>query len=169
MSDLTPDEIQQQMRQARRELGADVVDIAEQARVMTDWKYYVRSNPWLCLGAAATLGYLLVPQRIKLPPVSLEPMLEMVKATQAATQQAAAHAVKETIQATQPPPPPKQSLLSMALGMLGSTVLQGGMAIASQQLNSFLHQQLEASGNGPGQWAHGQRQPGLSYISEQQR
>src|SRR5204862_1593242 len=28
----------------------------------TDWRHYVRKYPWLCLGATAAAGYLLVPR-----------------------------------------------------------------------------------------------------------
>ena len=30
---------------------------------MVDWKHYVRTYPWVCLGTAAVLGFLIVPRR----------------------------------------------------------------------------------------------------------
>ena len=30
---------------------------------MVDWKHYVKAHPWVCLGAAAVLGFLIVPKR----------------------------------------------------------------------------------------------------------
>ena len=65
MSDvLSSDEIVQQMCEVRRELGDDVQELAESARVLTDWRHYVHQYPWACLGAAALLGYFATPARI---------------------------------------------------------------------------------------------------------
>ena len=33
------------------------------ARSMVDWKHYVKTYPWVCLGAAGALGFLIVPKR----------------------------------------------------------------------------------------------------------
>ena len=33
------------------------------ARIMVDWKHYVKTYPWVCLGTAAALGFLIVPKR----------------------------------------------------------------------------------------------------------
>ena len=33
------------------------------ARSMVDWKHYVKTYPWVCLGTAAALGFLIVPKR----------------------------------------------------------------------------------------------------------
>ena len=30
---------------------------------MTDWKHYVKTYPWVCLGTAAAVGFLMVPKR----------------------------------------------------------------------------------------------------------
>lgn len=137
-ADVTADEIQKQMRKTRRELGVGVSDIVEKARVMTDWKHYVRTNPWLCLGAAGILGYLLVPQKFQLSQSSMEPIIELGKAA------------RDTADATKPSASVSSSIFSLMLGMLGPTLLQGGMALASQQLNSLLQPPPEASTNGKG-------------------
>jgi hypothetical protein len=55
--------IQQRMREVRRELGHD---LAMSARDITDWRSYVRASPWLAVGSAVAIGYLLAP---KGPPV----------------------------------------------------------------------------------------------------
>src|SRR5579872_6148179 len=56
-------EIQQRMQQLRMSVGVDVHDLVENARAMTDWRRYWRHHPWLWCGAAAVLGYCLVPSR----------------------------------------------------------------------------------------------------------
>src|SRR4249920_1505119 len=56
-------EIQREMQHVRANLGTDVRNLAQQARDSTDWRHYVRSYPWVCLGAVAAAGYLLVPYK----------------------------------------------------------------------------------------------------------
>jgi len=51
--------IQQRMQEVRRELSADLVT---SARDIKDWRSYVRANPWLCIVAAAAVGYYLAPK-----------------------------------------------------------------------------------------------------------
>jgi hypothetical protein len=38
-------------------------DMSAHARTMLDWKHYVKTYPWVCLGTAAVLGFLIVPKR----------------------------------------------------------------------------------------------------------
>ena len=55
--------IRQRMEEVRCDLDEDVQEIVEGARDMGDWRSYVRRYPWVCLGAAAVAGYLIVPRR----------------------------------------------------------------------------------------------------------
>lgn len=55
--------IRRRMEAVRCDLDEDVQEIVEGARDMGDWRSYVRSYPWVCLGAAAVAGYLIVPRR----------------------------------------------------------------------------------------------------------
>jgi hypothetical protein len=41
----------------------DVEHVAESAKAMTDWTYYVRRCPWMAVGLAAAAGFLLVPRK----------------------------------------------------------------------------------------------------------
>lgn len=56
--------IQHDMAAMRREVQSDVGEIVEDARTLTDWRYYVQTYPWQCLAAAGAIGYLLVPKRL---------------------------------------------------------------------------------------------------------
>jgi hypothetical protein len=53
----------ERMAALRRELVSDVEHVAESAKAMTDWTYYVRRFPWAAVGVAAAAGFLLVPKR----------------------------------------------------------------------------------------------------------
>jgi hypothetical protein len=51
------------MQQIRCEIDQDLEEMAASARSMVDWKHYVKTHPWVCLGTAAALGFLIVPKR----------------------------------------------------------------------------------------------------------
>jgi hypothetical protein len=119
------EEIQRQMRDVRSELRNDVQDLVDNARVMTDWHYYVRSYPWLCLGAAAAVGYLLVPSRVQVFKPDAQMLADLVRQHQVAVK-------------TEVKPQPSGGLLGGLVNMAAGAALQGAMAIASQQLNQFL-------------------------------
>jgi hypothetical protein len=55
------EEIQRQMQSVRSSLRADVKELVENARDMTDWHYYVRRYPWAAVAAAAGVGFLITP------------------------------------------------------------------------------------------------------------
>lgn len=127
------DELQRQMREVRAELRDEVQEIVENARVLADWQYYVRQYPWLCLGAAAALGYLVVPQRIQVIKPDSKAIADMIRQHQVA--------VKTEVK-PQPPPGLLGGLVNMAAGM----AVQGLLAVASAQLNQFLQQVTEQPG-----------------------
>jgi hypothetical protein len=51
------------MQQIRCEMDQDLEQMVATARSMVDWKHYVKTYPWVCLGTAAALGFLIVPKR----------------------------------------------------------------------------------------------------------
>ena len=55
--------ILQRMEEVRCDVDEDVQEIVEGARDMGKWRYYVRTYPWVCLGAALAAGFLIVPRR----------------------------------------------------------------------------------------------------------
>lgn len=113
------------MRDVRSELREDVQEIVENARVMTDWQYYVRSYPWLCLGAAAAVGYLIVPSRVQVYRPDPQMLAELVRQHQVAVK-------------TEVKPQPSGGLLGGLVNIAAGAALQGASAIASQQLQQFL-------------------------------
>ncbi|MHB1038075.1 MAG: hypothetical protein ACYC35_26880 [Pirellulales bacterium] len=57
--------VRARMQQLRCEIDGDMEDVSASARTMLDWKHYVKTYPWVCLGAAVALGFLIVPTRSK--------------------------------------------------------------------------------------------------------
>ncbi len=116
-------DIPKQMQQVRRELVGDVQALAENVQVLTDWRHYVKSHPWLCLGAAAVVGYVLVPKARSAQPLDAAAMKELLDA--AKTHSSA-------------PPKASSGIMSALVGMATSTLFQAGVGIISQHLNDFL-------------------------------
>ena len=67
------------MQQLRCEIDGDMEDMAASARTMVDWKHYVKTYPWVCLGTAAALGFLIVPKRSKAIRPDLATLTELAK------------------------------------------------------------------------------------------
>lgn len=129
------DEIQNRMRSMRYELGDDVQGVVENVRLIADWRYYVRTYPWVCLSVAAAAGFLIVPS------------------SQSVWSDRPSPADSDQGQPNSTPVRPSlggrisSRLMNAAAGML----LQGGLAVASSQLNQFLQgwqRKPDAPGNG---------------------
>lgn len=132
MSDTpTAEDLRQQMRQVRRDLGAGVEEIVDQARSLTDWQHYVKSHPVACLSAAAIIGYLLVPSR---RPVIRAVVNPLAGAT-------AVDSVTDDVEVKSSAPP---GLFSKITKALLTTAIQGGISIVQQQVNHWLAAQLQA-------------------------
>ena len=127
------DEIQRQMREVRVELRDEMQEIVDNARVLSDWHYYVRQYPWLCLGAAAALGYLIVPQRVQVIKPDSKAIADMIRQ----------HQVSVT---TQVKPQPSPGLLGGLVNMAAGMAVQGLLAVASAQLSQFIQQVTEQPG-----------------------
>jgi hypothetical protein len=52
-----------QMQAIRSQIDQGLEDVSAHARNLVDWRHYATTHPWLCLGAAAAVGFLIVPQR----------------------------------------------------------------------------------------------------------
>lgn len=59
------DQILNEMATLRREVDEDVDDLVLGAKEMTDWRYYMRKYPWVCIGGAVAIGYFAIPSRIE--------------------------------------------------------------------------------------------------------
>jgi hypothetical protein len=55
--------VRARMQGIRCDIDQGLEDVSASARNMVDWKHYVKTYPWVCLGTAAVLGFLIVPKR----------------------------------------------------------------------------------------------------------
>lgn len=60
-----PDEIRERMALIRLRIDEQSDEVVAQVSALSDWRSYVRRYPWVSVGAAAVLGYVLVPSRAK--------------------------------------------------------------------------------------------------------
>ena len=60
-----PDEIRDRMAMIRHRIDEQSDEVLAQVNELSDWRSYVRRHPWVSVGAAAVLGYVLVPSRAK--------------------------------------------------------------------------------------------------------
>jgi hypothetical protein len=144
MAQVTPptteaEDVQRQMRAVRAELRDDVQELVVSANQMADWKRYVRAYPWLCVGGALAVGFLLVPQRSVVVRPDAEGLIELAKRN------------KLVVKMEETPPPEKKrgGLLAQLVSLAAATLLQGGLKIASEQFSRAMHSAATHSqGNG---------------------
>ena len=117
------EKVRRRMAELRRELECDVREVSRGARVMTDWKFYVRKFPWAIAGVAVVAGYLLVPKRKPIIKPDAEMIAELVKQKKIR--------VESVSQGTDKPGMMK-TLLMMGL----TWAVRSGMAYASQQFTA---------------------------------
>jgi hypothetical protein len=55
--------VQCDMARARRQIHADIGGAINGVQTLTDWKTIIRGHPWLSIGMAMAIGYLIVPRR----------------------------------------------------------------------------------------------------------
>ena len=83
MNDPQRDEtMQARMKGIRGDIDQGLVDVSAAARSMVDWKHYVKTYPWVCMGTAAALGFLVVPKRSTAIAADVAPPAELSKTAQ---------------------------------------------------------------------------------------
>ena len=111
------------MQQLRCEIDGDMENMATSARTMVDWKHYVKTYPWVCLGAAATLGFLIVPKRSRAIRPDLATLTELAKTGHLAVE---------------PAPATKHSLIDALLATVTSIAVGKATAYLSQTAGTLL-------------------------------
>src|SRR5687767_11637234 len=79
--DSSADDICRRMEAVRRTAGEEVETIVQSAKTLSDWRYYVKNHPFLLAGAAAGLGFLLIPRKKSAAPVAddAKELIELLK------------------------------------------------------------------------------------------
>ena len=72
-ADDSAEDIRRRMAELRRELSSDVREVSRTARVMADWRFYVRRFPWATAALALAAGYMLVPKKKEVKVISPDP------------------------------------------------------------------------------------------------
>ena len=125
------DEIRRHMAQIRRELHEDVQGVVRGAEATTDWRRYVKNYPWVALGVAFGVGYLVVPR--KRQPQGLITKYFPSQLDRPATQ---------TI-APQPEPKKKgKGIFKTLVGLATPFVLKSAQGYAMQYFEQYLAQKL---------------------------
>lgn len=58
-------ELRRQMEQIRCDLADNVSNLSDDAKTLTDYRYYVRQHPWLSVAVVAAAGFVLIPRKTK--------------------------------------------------------------------------------------------------------
>jgi hypothetical protein len=130
--------IQRQMRSVREDMRADVRELVVSAREMTDWTIYVKAYPWLCLGAALAVGFVIVPSRSVIVKPDAEGLIELAKRN------------KLVVKMHETPPPPKKrgGLMAELLGLATGTLLQTGIKLITSQISQGFRSDGQPHRNG---------------------
>ncbi len=130
------DEILRRMAQIRREMHEDVVEVVQGAEAVTDWRRYVRMYPWAAVGAAAAVGFLIVPKRRRSVPADVARQADL-----AAVREALQRAPEERAETGEKKR--RKSLVAAGLGMLAPLVWRAAQNYAMAYLEQWILQQQQ--------------------------
>jgi hypothetical protein len=117
----TPEEICRKMADVREVLDEDVKNIAQSAKVMSDWTYYVKQYPWTSVGIAATLGYLVVPNKVFITRPSADQLEKLARRN-------------KLVVKTNPEPQAQKGIVGAVFSLVASMAVRGVMAYLGQQV-----------------------------------
>ena len=124
------DAVRARMQQIRCEMDQDMEEMVASARDMVDWKHYVKTYPWVCLGTAAALGFLIVPKRSTAIHPDLATLTELVKT---------GHMVAE------PAPAATRGLADALLTTVATIAVRKGIELLGESAARFLGRAADAS------------------------
>ena len=120
------DALRERMHDLRGRIVAGSNDVATGARQLTDWRYLFRKMPWLALGGAAAVGFLLVPKKKPAAVGAHRESIEKVEAILAAMDLEALPKRREP------------SLASALWSSVGSAVVKAGSSLVASQVAAAL-------------------------------
>ena len=116
--------IRQRMQEVRRDLDEDVQEIVEGARDMCQWRTYVRSYPWICLGTALAIGYWIVPRRLSRMQPDAQTLAQMANQS-----------------GFLPASPAKSAARDIVRALVGNLVIRGVSSFVEQQVGKLFDSQ----------------------------
>lgn len=114
------EQIREEMSQVRRDMSLSYGVAVENARDMADWRYYVRNYPWACVGAAAALGYLVVPNRVEIVSPTARELMKL--------------ADKNKLVVERQPPAETKGISGALFTMLANLLVRGVISYAGQKM-----------------------------------
>lgn len=134
MTNHESEQIREQMARIRRDLNDDVEAVVENAKELTDWRGFVRRNPLLTVGAAAAVGFLLVPNRMNIISPSADELEKLAKKNRLVVKPKAD--VKR-----------QAGMVSPLLNLIGGAMMRTAFTMAGQQVSKVVESN-SAVGNG---------------------
>jgi len=119
------DDISAKMRQVRVDLHDDMDNVVESAREMTDWKTYVHRYPWVCLGAAAAIGYLVIPAKVRVVSPDPKALLKLAKDN-------------KLVVDADPTPKASSGIAGALFGFVANAATRAAIAYVSQQAGKYV-------------------------------
>lgn len=138
------------MARIRREVGEDVEGLAVSAGRVFDWRQQVRDRPWLFMGVAVAVGYLIVPRRhvtvhrVKSEAKDLVETIEAKVEQVARDTKAAARRAEEAAR-----PEQSASWLGWAFGLISPLALRAAQSYALGYVETMIAQNFAPMSSAP--------------------
>jgi hypothetical protein len=129
----TTNDICRQMNDVRCSLGDEVEGIVDSTRTLTDWRYYVRQYPWVCLAGATALGFMIVPTRVEVIRPSADMLEELARRN------------KLVVKAS-PDLRPKSGLTGAVFSVLANAAVRGALHFLERNAGRVLERSTAANG-----------------------
>ncbi|XZE35004.1 hypothetical protein SH501x_000487 [Pirellulaceae bacterium SH501] len=124
MASADSETLQRRMQCVRHELNDEYQEIVKRFHTLGEWRSYVKTHPWLCLGTAAIIGYWIVPGR------------RIMKS--AGDSLAEKESIIEGLRGGVPVLQSQRTVREVVVNFLGTAILQGVSNYIRYRVGSFL-------------------------------
>lgn len=129
------EDLRRRMASVRRELDEDVDGIVGNVNELTTFQYYMKQYPWAMMGAAAFLGYWVVPQKYEIHSPDSETLEKLA-------------AKNKLVVKDKTEPEEKGGVIGGIFSFLSSAVLRGAMAYAGAKVGEMFDANAERKAAG---------------------
>jgi hypothetical protein len=124
-NELSATDLRKQMQVIRQGLRPEVDEMVENARTLLTWQHYVKSYPWASMGVAAAVGFIAVPQKLKISSPDVETLKQLARENRLVVE-------------NKPKSQAKPGLIASALTLAGGAILRAALTYAGQHAGRFL-------------------------------